>query len=91
MTIALGALALVLSLTLAALLSRWAVAPTGPRRGARPAEDTVQLAELLRPQTTANDVGWCPAEQDERLHAYDASGGRRCWTCRTYTPRGGAA
>ncbi|MFJ4649505.1 hypothetical protein ACIP6Q_39225 [Streptomyces bobili] len=34
------------------------------------------------------DVGWCPAERRERLHAYSRYG-RRCWTCRTFTPAGG--
>lgn len=35
------------------------------------------------------DVGWCPAERRERLHAYSRYG-RRCWKCRHFTPAGGA-
>ncbi|MFH9826758.1 hypothetical protein [Streptomyces bobili] len=43
----------------------------------------------LAPMTGPTDVGWCPAEQAERLHAYTPDG-RRCWTCRRFTPAGGA-
>ncbi|MEU7381518.1 hypothetical protein AB0A91_16250 [Streptomyces sp. NPDC042207] len=89
-TIALGALILLLSLASAALLSRWYVVLSGAHRAAPVAEETVPLAALLRPQEVpANDVGWCPAEQAERLHAY-YSDGWQCWTCRTFTPAGGA-
>ncbi|MFF8953853.1 hypothetical protein ACF09I_34405 [Streptomyces sp. NPDC014940] len=76
--IALGALVLILALAAGALLSRWYFTPA--------AEPTATLAELMRPGT-ANDIGWCPAEQAERLHSYDAAG-RCCWTCRTFTPKG---
>lgn len=40
----------------------------------------------LAPMTGPTDVGWCPAEQRERLHAYQPDGGRVCWVCRTATP-----
>ncbi|MFI1734013.1 hypothetical protein ACH40E_33335 [Streptomyces acidicola] len=77
-TIALGAAVLMAALILGALLSRWYFAPTGSHR-----------ATLMRPQAAeVNDVGWCPAEQQERLHAYHADGSRMCWTCRTRTPGG---
>ncbi|MFF9124390.1 hypothetical protein ACF09J_13950 [Streptomyces sp. NPDC014889] len=89
-TIALGALILLLALASIALASRWYFAPTGAHRAAPAAEETVPLAALLRPQEVpANDIGWCPAERQDRLHAY-YSDGRRCWTCRTFTPVGGA-
>ncbi|MCX4994295.1 hypothetical protein [Streptomyces longwoodensis] len=35
------------------------------------------------------DIGWCPAERRERLHAYGRFG-RRCWVCGHFTPAGGA-
>lgn len=41
----------------------------------------------VAPMTGPTDVGWCPAEQRERLHAYSRDG-RRCWVCRTFTPSG---
>lgn len=49
--------------------------PTGRRR-----------ANLLRPvEAMANDLAYCPAEERERLHAFLRTGGRVCWTCRTFT------
>ncbi|MFE7232526.1 hypothetical protein ACFVAF_18070 [Streptomyces sp. NPDC057596] len=90
-TIALGALVLLLSLASAALLSRWYVALNGAHRAAPAAEETTPLATLLRPQEVpANDIGWCPVERQDRLHAY-YSDGRQCWTCRTFTSAGGAS
>ncbi|MFJ2733715.1 hypothetical protein [Streptomyces sp. NPDC087317] len=87
--IALGALVLLLSLAAAALLLRWYFVPSGAHRAAPAAEETVPLAALLRPQEVpANGIGWCPAEEAERLHAYYPDG-RQCWTCRTFTPAGG--
>lgn len=77
--IALGALVILLSLALGALFSRWYFAPAAAHRA------------LLRPQAAeVNDIGWCPAEQQERLHAFHPDNSRTCWTCRTHTP-GGAA
>ena len=59
---------------------------TGRHRGARPAEVTVPLADLMRPvEATVNDIAWCPAEERETLHAFLRPGGRECWTCRTVT------
>ena len=44
-------------------------------------------------EAQVNDLAWCPAEDAQRLHAFLATGGRICWTCRTVTvdptPRGG--
>lgn len=74
-TLAIGALALILSLAAGALLSRWYVTPTGRRPG------TIQPADAL-----ATDLAHCPAEERVRLHAFLTTGGRVCWTCRTYTP-----
>lgn len=56
---------------------------------------TVPLRVLMRPaEAMANDVAYCPAENRQRLHAFLATGGRVCWTCRTVTtdptPPGGA-
>lgn len=71
MTIAIGALVLILSLAGGALLSRWYVTPTAKR---------------LAPEV--NDWGWCPAEEQTRLHRYDRDDSRTCWTCETRTPGG---
>ncbi|MEV5953761.1 hypothetical protein AB0M11_08280 [Streptomyces sp. NPDC051987] len=65
--------------------------PTGHHRGGhRPAPEP-----MLRPtEALVSDIAWCPAERTERLHAFLATGGRVCWTCRTITttptPPGGA-
>lgn len=65
---------------------RQLVRPTGRRRAPRPTEDTVPLAALLRPtEAMSNDEAYCPAEERYRLHAFLRTGGRICWTCRTYT------
>lgn len=64
MTLAYGALALVLAISAAALLSRWYV---------------------TRRTVGVYDLGWCPAEQQDRLHRYDA-GTRTCCACRCETP-----
>ncbi|GGS81744.1 hypothetical protein [Streptomyces griseoviridis] len=74
MTLAYGALALaiVLAVTVGALLSRWYVTPTAKR--------------LAVPQV--NDWGWCPEERTYRLHRYDRDDSRTCWTCETRTPGG---
>ncbi|MFE0329035.1 hypothetical protein ACFW08_20080 [Streptomyces sp. NPDC058960] len=86
--IALGALVLLLSLAAGAPLSRWYFAPTGSHRTA-PVDNVVPLEAFMRPQAAeTNDVGWCPAEQAERLHAYHPDKSRTCWTCRTVTPAG---
>ncbi|GGV69019.1 hypothetical protein GCM10010294_25360 [Streptomyces griseoloalbus] len=65
MTIALGALALLLSLSGLALLSRWYV---------------------TRRTVGVYDIGWCPDEQTEHLHRYDANGTRTCCACQCTTP-----
>lgn len=80
MTLAYIALALVLSITLGALLSRWYVAPIAPRS---------PRLMLRTGGTEVTDLGWCPAEEQERLHEFHADGSRTCWTCRTRT-KGGA-
>jgi hypothetical protein len=80
-TLAVGALTLLLSLVLGALLSRWYFAPV--RRHV--AEEPLTLAELFRP-TGADDMAYCPAEQTNRLHAFNGDGTRTCWTCRRTTP-----
>jgi hypothetical protein len=65
---------------------RQLVRPTGRRRAHRVVEETVPLADLLRPvEAMVNDTAYCPAEKRDRLHAFLATGGRVCWTCRTYT------
>jgi hypothetical protein len=46
------------------------------------------LSRWLAPMTGATDIAWCPAEQCERLHAFLATGGRICWTCRHFTDHG---
>lgn len=72
-----GALALLAALIVGALLSRHMVTPVAPR----------PTRLLMRPGK-ATDVGWCPAEKQERLHEYHADGSRTCWTCRTTSPAG---
>jgi hypothetical protein len=86
MTLALGALVLMLSLSGGALLSRWYVTPpTGTRRAPRVLEEPVTLAELFRP-TGVYDDAWCPAEQTEHLHEFGADGTRTCCACGCTTP-----
>ncbi|GAQ52115.1 hypothetical protein [Streptomyces acidiscabies] len=63
---------------------------TGRRRvagpPAKPADPTVKL---LRPvETLVSDIEYCPAEKRPTLHAWLRTGGRICWTCRTYTETG---
>lgn len=82
--IALGALVLLLSLALGALLSRWYFAPTGSNRAPRTLEEWTTLHELMRP-TGVDDLGYCPAEERVTLHAYHRDT-RVCWTCRCETP-----
>ncbi|MFE1264437.1 hypothetical protein ACFW5X_28405 [Streptomyces albogriseolus] len=77
MTLAYSALALVLAILAVALLAR--------RTPAAAAEETVTLAELLRP-TEVDDDAWCPAEKTVRLHRFNGTGTRTCWTCRWETP-----
>ena len=77
MTLAYGALVIVLALSGGALLSRWYVTPVAPR----------PTRLLMRPGK-ATDIGWCPAEEQERLHEYHEDGSRTCWTCRTTSPAG---
>lgn len=79
--LALGALCLVLSVTVGALYSRWHFAATGAHRAVPAAEETVPIAELFRPQDV-NDVAWCRAEERHTLHAFNGDGTRTCWTCR---------
>lgn len=75
--IALGALLLVLAISAGALLSRHL----------HPAV-SVPPASLKRPQGAGvTDLGWCPAQQAETLHAYYPDG-RQCWECRGFTPGG---
>ncbi|MFF5801628.1 hypothetical protein [Streptomyces albogriseolus] len=82
MTLAYSALALVLVILAVALLARRTPAAD---------DETVTLAELLRP-TEVDDEAWCPAEETVRLHAFTGTGTRVCWTCRcetaTAVPRG---
>lgn len=77
MTLAYGALVIILALSGGALLSRWYVTPVAPR----------PTRLLMRPGK-ATDIGWCPAEEQERLHEYHADGSRTCWTCGTTSPAG---
>ncbi|NEE12023.1 hypothetical protein G3M58_36900 [Streptomyces sp. SID7499] len=63
---------------------RQIVRPSGRRRAPRLVEETVTLAELMRPNEV-NDIAWCSAEQQERLHAFHPDNSRTCWTCRTHT------
>ncbi|MFD3310099.1 hypothetical protein [Streptomyces sp. NPDC058694] len=64
---------------------RQIVAPAGRHRPRR-VEETVPVAVLMRPEEAmVNDLGWCPAEQRETLHAFLRTGGRVCWTCRWKT------
>jgi hypothetical protein len=86
-TIAIGAAVLTASLILGTFLSRAYFTPSGLHRAPRAAKDTVPPAPMMRPQQAEmNDVGWCPAEQQERLHAYRRDGSRTCWACRCETP-----
>jgi hypothetical protein len=56
----------------------------GGRRPAAPPVDPT--AAMLRPvEALVNDLAYCPTEERERLHAFLATGGRICWTCRTFT------
>ncbi|MEV5659830.1 hypothetical protein [Streptomyces flaveolus] len=84
MTIALGALVLMLALAAGALLSRKFFVP-------HILEQETDLAGLLRPQAVeVNDHAWCPAEERLTLHGFHRDNSRTCWTCRTRTS-GGAA
>lgn len=78
-----SALALVLAILAVALLTRRSSATVD--RAPRVLEETVTLAELLRP-TEVDDEAWCPAEETVRLHAFTGTGTRVCWTCWTETP-----
>ncbi|MGY1500839.1 hypothetical protein ACW4TU_30380 [Streptomyces sp. QTS52] len=70
-------------------------------RRLRRAPETVPLAILMQStEAMVNDLAFCPAEERDTLHAFLRTGGRICWTCRTYTDhspltstpaRGGAA
>ncbi|MFF8447908.1 hypothetical protein ACF06Q_09425 [Streptomyces leeuwenhoekii] len=85
-TIALGAAALMGSLVVGALLSRWLIAPTGSHRPPHLAEDAAPLT-LARPGgAEVTDWGHCPAEDRQTLHEYHPDDSRTCWTCRTHTP-----
>jgi hypothetical protein len=65
---------------------RQIVAPAGAHRAPRLVEETVPVADLLRPvEAMVNDWAWCPAEKRETLHAFLRLGGRECWDCRTVT------
>lgn len=56
------------------------------RRGPRRVVEPVTLNVLMRPtEAMVNDLAFCPAEEKETLHAFLRTGGRICWTCRTYT------
>jgi len=62
-----------------------------PRRVGEAAPEPV----IARPvEAMVNDLAWCPAEERDTLHAFLATGGRQCWTCRVVTvdptPRGDA-
>ncbi|MFJ8144651.1 hypothetical protein ACIQ6R_06200 [Streptomyces sp. NPDC096048] len=82
MTLAYIALALVLSISVGALLSRWLAVPASAPRAL---EETTPLRELLRP-TEIDDLGYCPAEERVTLHRFNGTGTRTCWTCRCETP-----
>lgn len=67
---------------------RQVIAPEGKHRPRRVYEK-VPLRVLMRPEEAmVNDVAYCPAEMRDRLHAFLTTGGRVCWTCRTYTDHG---
>ncbi|WP_069773062.1 hypothetical protein [Streptomyces sp. LUP30] len=51
-----------------------------------PAQPADPVVGMLRPvEALVNDTAWCPVEEVDRLHAFLATGGRICWTCRTVT------
>lgn len=61
------------------------------RAGRRPQRvvEAVPLAVLMQPtEAMVNDLAFCPAEEKQTLHAFLRTGGRICWTCRTYTDHG---
>lgn len=64
---------------------RQLVKPSGRRRAPRVIEQPVTLAELMRP-SEVDDLAWCAAEQQMRLHRFNGTGTRTCWTCRSETP-----
>lgn len=58
----------------------------GRRRAARSADPHIAM---LRPvKAPVSDLAHCPAEERTTLHAFLTTGGRVCWTCRTYTETG---
>ncbi len=56
----------------------------GRRRAARPADP--HIAMLRSVEALVTDFAHCPAEERTTLHCFLTTGGRICWTCRTYTP-----
>ena len=64
---------------------RQLIAPAGKHR-TPPGTTVVPHAVLLRPtEAMVTDLGWCPTELRQTLHAYLRTGGRICWSCRTKT------
>lgn len=72
-----------------ARLRLFAASGHGRRRAGRTPRrvvEAVPLAVLMRPtEAMVNDTAFCPAEERDTLHAFLRTGGRICWTCRTYT------
>ncbi|MBZ3909393.1 hypothetical protein [Streptomyces acidiscabies] len=62
----------------------------GRRRAGRPsAQPADPHIGMLRPvEALVTDLAHCPAEERTTLHAFLTTGGRICWTCRTYTETG---
>ena len=63
---------------------RQLVSPTGRHRAPRPTEDTVPVAELLRP-AEVNDLAHCPACKRDTMHAFQGDT-RTCFDCRRESP-----
>lgn len=78
-----------------AYLRRMVAQGHGHHRATQPTVPPAAESMLRPTETMVNDWAWCPAEATERLHAFLATGGRVCWTCRTVTTEptqpGGAA
>jgi hypothetical protein len=59
---------------------RQVVAPNGKHRPRRLGETALEPIEAR-----VDDIAWCPVEEKDTLHAFLATGGRQCWTCRVVT------
>lgn len=64
----------------------------GRRRAGHPSHQIVVPIPADAPMTSVealvSDTAYCPAEEKDTLHAFLRTGGRICWTCRTYTDHG---